>query len=232
MAKGNKRSGGGILACQIHQADRNVCPTKVVESIFMNDDLKGLPSTSTSDPTVPSMSSIYRLFEAFIALREKNERQHKLFEQTLNRARDSLQSSFNSFAADTQKAYQQLKQDVQGEKRFSLTLLNELLDLGLELNHIVASRPPMAGIATAQIQGWMEAVEVQNRKVQDALKRFGIRSYDAIVGEPYNPAIHERVGSMRLEGMDGLRIAQQREPGYASQQPEFILRRPKVIVTE
>ena len=31
-----------------------------------------------------------RLFEAFIGLREKNERQHKLFEQTLNRARDGL----------------------------------------------------------------------------------------------------------------------------------------------
>jgi hypothetical protein len=37
---------------------------------------------------------------------------------------------------------------------------------------------------------------------------------------------------MRLDGMDGLRIAQQRERGYASQQPEFILRRPKVFVTE
>jgi hypothetical protein len=32
--------------------------------------------------------------------------------------------------------------------------------------------------------------------------------------------------------MDGLRVAQQRERGYASQQPEFILRRPKVLVTE
>jgi hypothetical protein len=32
--------------------------------------------------------------------------------------------------------------------------------------------------------------------------------------------------------MDALRIAEQRERGYASQQPEFVLRRPKVIVTE
>jgi hypothetical protein len=32
--------------------------------------------------------------------------------------------------------------------------------------------------------------------------------------------------------MDGLRVAEQREHGWASQQPEFILRRPKIIVTE
>src|SRR5437870_11531781 len=104
----------------------------------MNDDFK-LPLSAPLDPELPTMgmSSIYRLFEAFIALREKNERQHKLFEQTLTRARDALQGSFNTFAADTQKAYQQLKQDVQGEKRFSLALLNELLDLGIELDHIV-----------------------------------------------------------------------------------------------
>src|SRR2546425_8679164 len=105
----------------------------------MNDDFKDYKAPlSAVEPDAPTMgmSSIYRLFEAFIALREKNERQHKLFEQTLNRARDSLQSSFNTFAADTQKAYQQLKQDVQGEKRFSLALLNELLDLAIELDHI------------------------------------------------------------------------------------------------
>jgi molecular chaperone GrpE (heat shock protein) len=202
----------------------------------MNDDLKG--SALEPDASPQSMSSIYRLFEAFITLREKNERQHKLFEQTLNRARDSLQGSFNTFAAETQKAYQQLKQDVQGEKRFSLALLNELIDLAIELEHITQSRPaapadagPPQGPVAACLK-WMDAVEVQNRKVQDALKRFGVHPYDAVVGSPYNPALHERVGSMRLEGMDGLRIAQQREHGYASQQPDFILRRPKVIVTE
>jgi hypothetical protein len=32
--------------------------------------------------------------------------------------------------------------------------------------------------------------------------------------------------------MDAMRIAEQRERGYASQQPEFVLRRPKVIVTD
>jgi len=200
----------------------------------MNDDFKTLANSLESDAPTQGMSSIYRLFEAFIGLREKNERQHKLFEQTLNRARDTLQSSFNTFAADTQKAYQQLKQDVQGEKRFSLALLNELLDLAIELDHIVLARPalPPQGLDGDECRRWMVAVEIQNRKVQDALKRFGIHPYDAIVGTPYNPALHERVGSMRLDGMDGLRVAQQRERGYASQQPEFILRRPKVIVTE
>jgi molecular chaperone GrpE (heat shock protein) len=198
----------------------------------MSDDFKSLTNSLEAEAGTQGLSSIYRLFEAFIALREKNERQHRLFEQTLNRTRDTLQGSFNAFAADTQKAYQQLKQDVQGEKRFSLALLNELLDLAVELDHIVATRPPAPGGDTDPSSRWMDAIEIQNRKVQDALKRFGIHPYDAVVGTPYNPALHERVGSMRLEGMDGLRVAQQRERGYASQQPEFILRRPKVLVTE
>jgi molecular chaperone GrpE (heat shock protein) len=201
----------------------------------MNDDFKN-PLTFAPEPEAPTlgMSAVYRLFEAFIGLREKNERQHKLFEQTLNRARDALQSSFNSFAAETQKAYQQMRQDMVGEKKFSLSLLNELLDLGIELDHIVAARPAVsaAGGDAGVIERWMAAVEIQNRKIQEALRKFGIHPYDAVVSTPYNPALHERVGSKRVEGMDALRVAEQVQRGYASQQPEFILRRPKVLVTE
>src|SRR5437868_5632538 len=179
----------------------------------MNDENKS--SAPEVDAATQGMSSIYRRFEAFIGLRERNERQHKLFEQTLNRARDTLQSSFNSFAADTQKAYQQLKQDVQGEKRFSLALLNELLDLAIELEHIVQARPASSApsLEADACARWMEGVEVQSRKVREAVKRFGIHPYDAAIGAPYNPALHERVGSTRVDGMDGLRIAEQRERG-------------------
>src|SRR4029077_6526762 len=136
------------------------------------------------------MSAVYRLFEAFIALREKNERQHKLFEQTLNRARDGLQSSSNSFAADTQKAYQALRQDVVGEKKFSLALLNELLDLAIELDHILSARPasPADGGGGPWQRG-LEALEIQNRKLQDQLVKSGIHPCDAAVGSPYNPAL-------------------------------------------
>jgi molecular chaperone GrpE (heat shock protein) len=200
----------------------------------MNDDFK-LPVKVPAEPETPTMgmSSVYRLFEAFIALREKNERQHRLFEQTLNRTRDSLESRFNSFAAETQKAYQQLRQEILGEKKFSLTLLNELLDLAVELDHILTARPAVPSGEEADLwRRWLEALEIQDRKIQETLVRMGIHAYDAVVGAPYNPALHERVGSKRVEGMDALRIAEQRERGYASQQPEFILRRPKVIVTE
>jgi len=201
----------------------------------MNDDFKD-PMTLAADPDAPTlgMSSVYRLFEAFIGLREKNERQHKLFEQTLNRARDALQSSFNTFAAETQKAYQQMRQEMVGEKKFSLGLLNELLDLAIELDHIVTARPAVDGLGleSQAIARWMEAIEIQNRKVQEALRKFGIQPYDAVVSTPYNPALHERVGSKRVEGMDAHRVAEQVQRGYASQQPEFILRRPKVLVTE
>lgn len=201
----------------------------------MNDDFK-VSITSASEPELPTMgmSSVYRLFEAFIALREKNERQHKLFETTLNRARDGLQSSFNSFAGDTQKAYQQLRQDILGEKKFSLMLLNVLLDLGIEMNHILESKPRHlpAGPEAEALQAWIKSLEVQNRKIWDDIRKFGIHPYEAPLGTPYNPALHERVGSKRVDGLPALMIAETKEKGYASQQPEFILRRPKVVVTE
>jgi molecular chaperone GrpE (heat shock protein) len=200
----------------------------------MNDDFAAAPRSFSpdieSEPATQGMSSLYRLFEAFIALREKNERQHKMFEQTMARTRDALQSSFNAFAADTQKAFQQLRQELHADKRISLILLSELLDIGLELGHIAAARPHCDD--REAVLCWMEAINVQNRKVQDFLQKNGVHPYDAVVGSAYNPALHERVGSRRVEGMDALRIAEQTERGYASQQPEFVLRRPKVIVTE
>jgi hypothetical protein len=201
----------------------------------MSDDIatestrEELPRGKSGAPTLGA-SSIFRLCEEIIALREMNNRQHKLFDQALTTARNEMQRSFNSFAGDTQRAYQQLRQELHGEKRVSLALLNELLELGTDLLHIVASRPAL-GDAEA-VARWADAVEVESRKVQAALLRHGIQTYDAVIGSPYNPALHERVGSKRVEGMGPLLIAEQREQGYASQQPEFVLRRPKVIVSE
>src|SRR5277367_5697659 len=131
----------------------------------MNDELKTLPAENNA-PTM-GMSSVYRLFEAFIALREKNAREHKMFEQTVTRARDALQDSFNTFASQTQKAYQQLRQEMTGEKKVSLSLLNDLLDLALDLDRIVCAQPKLPDGLPAQIEPvrrWIEALEVQNRK--------------------------------------------------------------------
>ncbi len=203
-------------------------------------------------------SSIYRLCEEIIALREVTNRQHKMFEQTLIKTRDAVQSSFNSFAADTQRAYQQLRQEFHGEKRISLALLNELVEIAFDMQHIVSARPrathavsgadPRAAHAVSgadqgaahvvsgtdpdAITHWADAVEVEARKIQAALLRHGIHPYNAVIGSPYNPALHERVGSKPMEGMGPLLVAEQQESGLASQQPEFILRRPKVIVSE
>jgi molecular chaperone GrpE (heat shock protein) len=206
----------------------------------MNDQPIGASSQNDRDrPDLPAAenvnhtlgaSSLYRLCEEMIALRETSSRQHKLFEQTLGRTRDALENAFNSFAAATQQAYQQLRQEIQGDKRISLALLQELLDIGFDLERIVAARPrPDDGEGLAR---WAETVAVEMRKVQAALERHGIRPYDAVPGSAYNPALHERVGSRRVEGMDAYRIAEQIEHGYASQQPEFVLRRPRVIVSE
>ncbi len=201
----------------------------------MNDDFK-LPLSAPVETELPTMgmSSVYRLFEAFIALREKNQREHKMFEQTLNRTRDAMQGLFNTFAGDTQKAYQQLRQDILGEKKFSLTLLNVILDLAIDMNHILESRPRHlpTGAESEGLSNWMKSLEVQNRKIWEDIRKFGIVPYEAPLGTPYNPALHERVGTRRVDGLPALMIAETKEKGYASQQPEFILRRPKVIVTE
>jgi GrpE len=200
----------------------------------MNDDfLAGAPGAelaATRSPDTLGSSTIYKLCEEVIALREYDKRQLRSVEQTLNKVRDELKTSFNSFAADTQRAYQQLRQETHGEKRVSLALLNEILEIAHDLQVIVAAKPkPDDPEAVAR---WIEAVEVESRKVDAAIVKQGVQPYDAVISTPYNPAIHERVGSARVEGLGPLLVAEQRERGYASQQPEFVLRRPKVIVSE
>jgi molecular chaperone GrpE (heat shock protein) len=201
----------------------------------MSDDLTtgtgGADSTPgpREDSTLGS-STIYRLCVEVINLRERNNRQHTDFDRKLTGVREDLTTRFNNFAADTQRAYQQLRQEIHGEKRISLSLLNELLEIGQDLEAIVAARPAFED--REAVLRWMEAVEIESRKVQSALARHGILPYDAAISSPYNPAIHERVGSARVEGLGPLLVAEQRERGYASQQPEFVLRRPKVIVSE
>jgi len=202
----------------------------------MNDEL--MTSAANAEAARPpglehqtlGSSTIYRLCEEVISLRERNTRQHTEFDRKLSGVRDELKGSFNSFAADTQRAYQQLRQEIHGEKRLNMALLNELLEIGHDLEGIVAARPPLDDMEA--LKRWAEAVEVESRKVQAALLRHGLHPYDAVISSPYNPALHERVGSKRVEGMGPLLVAEQRERGYASQQPEFVLRRPKVIVSE
>jgi molecular chaperone GrpE (heat shock protein) len=198
----------------------------------MNDDFKTGEADGLGPPDVQTLgsSTLFNLLEEMIRLRSRNEAQHKLFEQTLTRTRDALTTSFNSFAADTQRAYQDLRKEIQGEKKFSLGLLNELLEVSQDLQAIVASRPPLEDAEA--VRRWAEAIEIESRKVESAVTRHGIKDYDAVIGSPYNPALHERVGSKRVEGMGPLLVAEQRERGYASQQTDFVLRRPKVIVSE
>lgn len=190
------------------------------------------PSGSSGQSEVQTLgsSTLYNMLEEMIRLRGRNEAQHKLFEQTLTRVREELKGSFNSFAADTQRAYQELRREFTGEKRASLSLLNELMEINQDLEDITMVVPALSD--SEALQRWIESVRVQARKVQASLSRLGIRSYDAQIGSAYNPALHERVGSARVEGLGPNLVAEQRQQGYASQQPDFVLRRPKVIVSE
>ena len=202
----------------------------------MNDDFNTAPPGAREEIQTLGSSTLYNLLEAMIQLAERNQREHKLFSQDVKGVRDSLQSSFNTFAAETQKAYQNLRKEVHGEKRVSLALLNELLEVGQAMQDVSRARPPIkASMSPEELEAavrWADAVEVEARRIQAVLVRHGVHPYDAVIGSPYNPALHERVGSCRVEGMGPLLIAEQRQRGYASQQPEFVLRRPQVYVTE
>src|SRR5579875_1271862 len=108
----------------------------------MNDAF--LPSSSAPtdrERDTLGSSTLYKLCEEVIALREYDKRQLRSVEQTLNKVRDELKTSFNNFAADTQRAYQQLRQELHGEKRISLALLNELIEIAHDLQAIVAACP-------------------------------------------------------------------------------------------
>jgi molecular chaperone GrpE (heat shock protein) len=198
----------------------------------MNDDVKAAPAEPSRPPDYQAVgsSTLLNLLEAFIALRGRNDGEHKFFKQQLNEVRDDMKSSWSSFVRDTQRAYGDLRKEIQGERKFSLGLLNELLEFHEDLRHIVAARPALDDVEA--LKRWVEAIEIESRKVETALTRHGIKEYDAVIGTPYNPALHERVGSTRVEGMGPLLIAEQRERGYASQQTDFVMRRPKVIVSE
>ena len=184
-----------------------------------------------AEAMTPAVPTLQRLCAELIALRERTDRQHKLFDQALAQTRDDLQARFGQFAADAQHAYQRLRDELTGEKRLSLALLTALVDLTLDLQKVAESRPPLDGAPSA-VAGWAEGVAVAARKAQAVLAQFGVSRYDAVIGSAYEPALHERVGSKRMEGMGPLLVAEQLESGWASQQPEFILRRPKVIVSE
>ena len=185
------------------------------------------PHSSLDSPPEPTLR---RVCAELIALRERTDRQHKLFEQALSQTRDDLQTRFDRFASDSQHAYRMLRDELTGEKRHSLVLLNALADLALDLQKVAAARPPLS--AGSPAAGWADAVAGTARRAEAVLAQFGVHRYDAIVGSAYQPALHERVGSRPMEGMGPLLVARQVEPGYASQQPDFVLRRAKVQITE
>src|SRR5262245_9605355 len=124
----------------------------------MNDDfLTNAPDSPASRgervAAAIGSSTLLNLLEAMIQLSERNQREHKGFTQDLKSVRNDLQGSFREFIDQTQKAYQHLRKEVHGEKRVSLALLNELLDLGMDLEHITAARPRIGdNMSTEEIE--------------------------------------------------------------------------------
>ena len=68
----------------------------------------------------PVSPPLLRLCNEVVVLRERSDRQHKLFEQALAQARDDLIGRFGQFAGDVQHAYQQLRTELTAEKHFLL----------------------------------------------------------------------------------------------------------------
>jgi molecular chaperone GrpE (heat shock protein) len=175
-------------------------------------------------------STIQRLVEEMIALRETTNRQLKFFDQSMRQTREESATNFTNFVKETTDAYNKMREALHGDKRNALLLQNELLEIALDLIRIMSAKP--AATDAAAMTAWAESVAVLTRKVETMLERHGILPYNAQISAPYNPALHERVGNKKVEGLGPLLIAEQLEPGYASAQPEFVLRRPKVLVSE
>jgi len=193
----------------------------------MNESALPDGSSSTKYAGTPTLE---RLCAEMIALRERNDRQHKLFDQSLSQTRSDLDDKLKTFTADIQHAYQQLRDELTGEKRHSLALASMLLDLELDLERLASSRPPAA--VGGPEQAWGEGVAIAARKAQATLSQLGIHRFDAQFGDDYRPGQHERIGTERVEGLSPDRIARQLEPGFASSAPDFVLRRAKVMISE
>lgn len=173
-------------------------------------------SDDVSNPPEPTLR---RVCSELIALRERTDRQHRLFEQALSQNRADVGARFERFAADIREAFQRLREELTGEKRYSLSLLNALTDLALDLQRVAAAEGT-------------ETVAVAARRAEALLTQFGVHRYDAIVGSAYQPSLHERVGCQRVDGLAPLQVARQVEPGYASRLPDFVIRRAKVLIGE
>src|SRR5919201_2391774 len=191
----------------------------------MPDDDKPVETIPPARPPARGVapSTTQRLVEEMIALRESTGRQLKFFEQTIRALKEESTTNFSSFVTETTKAYQSMRQELHGEKRHALALQTELLEVALDLARIVAARP--AENDAKAFPAWAESVAVLSRKVEAMLVRLGIQPYHAVIGSAYNPALHERVGNKRVEGMGPLLVAEEMEHDFASQQPEFVLRR-------
>ena len=119
----------------------------------MNDDfLQGAsgaeaPRRPRGEHTLGS-STIYNLCEEVIQLREKNDRQHKMFDQTLTKVRDALQGQLQRLRRRHAAGLSAAAQEIQGEKKFSLALLTLLLEIHQELEHIMKNQP--ADLANAE----------------------------------------------------------------------------------
>ena len=168
---------------------------------------------------VGAEAPLVRLAAELIALRERTDRQHKLFEADLSRTREELGERFARFTADIQAAYQQLRDELTGEKRFALAVLNELLERTLDLERLAGTNPN-------------DPVAVSLRAARESLARFGVTRYEPHFADAYRPELHERAGSERVEGLAPDRIAKVLEAGYAVGSPDRLLRRARVIISE
>ena len=157
-----------------------------------------------NDPGYVGTPTLERLCAEMIALRERNDRQHKLFEQTLSQLRDDLGDKFAQFTKDIQQAYQQLRGELTAEKRHSLG------------SPRCCSTRPWIWIAWRHRSRRMRASPSPSRKAQATLAEWASTVTTSHFGEEYRPALHERTGTERVEGLGPGRIARQLEPGFAS----------------
>lgn len=134
-------------------------------------------------------------------LRRDYDRTKKLAEEYLN--------GWKRAKAD----YLNLKREVDKEKAELIAMANAglLLDLLPVYSHLKLAMTHVP--AEAREKDWVKGFQQIHRQFQELLKRLGVEEVKT-VGEPFDPKMHEAVGSRKVEGAKPHTVVEEVQPGY------------------
>ena len=141
---------------------------------------------------------------------------------------DALRSIEERFAleqADFQDSRQRLSRRFAAEaEEEKMAFARDLLPVLDNLERAIEHAPPAGDASTSLIQG----VDLTRRAFQDVMARYGVLPYEA-ANQPFDPAVHEAVGTIPDRALPPGTVASVEEKGYKYQ--DKLLRPARVLIT-